>query len=275
MNRILVIGIETPVGRTVAEQLGKSFQVEGIGLSSLPAAEYPESLSREVDSVVYCGNASQSSWEPTFGTAASDQRWAHRCLEAARNCNLPFAFVSSDAVFNGPWVFHGEDSEAFADSAQSRNLRKLEQQVLEYQHGTVVRTNALGVGDQTQLIRRIVMALESNRTMPLDASVYSTPVSANRFAELFEVVLKSGTTGIVHLCGAERLSPWSFGIRLARIWDGDHQLIVPDIGQATKETALRCQVVHEQLGLHMPTITETLDSIVEAMVYDRPQFIAA
>jgi dTDP-4-dehydrorhamnose reductase len=176
-------------------------------------------------------------------------------------------YVSSDAVFSGPWVFHAEDSQSFDGSGSAREIRQLESQVLALPNGSVVRSNILGTtADSKSYLDQTVDAILSVQSCRLDATAYASPIAAETFGGILSRIIMQQPRGVLHLSGAERTSPWSFASHLAAVMGSPRNLIQPSAEiQSGTERSLRCSRITSEFGMRLPTMNETLDVVIESL----------
>ena len=136
METLLVTGVETVTGANIAATLSDRFhvigvtrraglEIEGCEIRQLTAFDSDSAvrLLRETRPawIIECDAAAVSSWDPApremrDGSLVTDARlWAR----AAAECDCPLTFVSSDAVFSGPWMFHHEQSSSWCSSEEA------------------------------------------------------------------------------------------------------------------------------------------------------------
>ncbi|MEZ6061761.1 MAG: sugar nucleotide-binding protein [Planctomycetaceae bacterium] len=286
MRHVAIIGSDTVVGHALATQLEKSCRITSQTLrpGSLPGAGAsgigPHDsgyFEAGADCVVFCGEASRSSWDPEFGDLSTDEHHIPSCASAAAESGIPLIFISSDAVFRGPWMFHDESCDAFDGTRVAVRLLELERCVLSAGSNLVVRTNAIGsTGHGDTFLDSIVDAALTLQPCELNSTTWSTPISAALLAAMFPKLLKHRLTGLLHLSGAERVSPWSFAGHLAAEM-GSHRSLFPPATDAIHRTerSLHCARARQDLSLRMPAMKQTLDALVDCMQIGLPELIAA
>jgi dTDP-4-dehydrorhamnose reductase len=194
---------------------------------------------------------------------------ARAWTRAARELGATLTLISSDAVFSGPWMFHGETSTAFCESASARTLRALESATIdECPQALVVRTHAYGwspVADGLGWIEGILGALESDRPGVFDCIPHATPILAADLADLLDRAWQANLIGLYHIGGAERTNPHRFVQNLAGVFDltpPRATLLAPpesvQNGFAQGESSLHTRSVCRALGVSMPILIEGL-----------------
>jgi dTDP-4-dehydrorhamnose reductase len=283
VNRILIVGIDTDAGRSLAEKISGTCELEGLWFSTptivsgcAAARVNKTSLNEHVadaTTVIFCGAASQSSWNRNFGTFRPEEKWLTPCVLAAKTSGTRLVFVSSDAVFAGPWVFHDDDSVAHAEDAVAQQLRGFESQVQQLKDSLIVRTNLV---DSEGVVQRAVRAVENGRTVSVDATTYATPVVPDEFTSSLVECLKAKMTGYVNIAGAERTSPFHLVTLLATNLECDARRVVAKFNaDQPVERSLRCLRLRTELNQRSSLLKDTLEQLADTVTARRGQVTAA
>jgi dTDP-4-dehydrorhamnose reductase len=236
VDKLLVAGIDTILGANLAAWLANRFQVVGLSwqlpLSIAGCAtatcdpDSPEAAHHWVamerpNWIVYCGTPAQSVWNlpappvPKPESVYVAGTWAR----AAQEFSSEFTYVSSDAVFTGPWMFHRENGTCYCESTAARILRLLEKEVCDTNPNTLlVRTNAYGFAPRATepgLVETILTALSEDQPLALDCMRHASPILATDFADILEQAYIQKLRGVHHLAGGERINPFRFACLLA------------------------------------------------------------
>lgn len=272
MNSILIVGVDSVPGHAVFQRLAGKHSVTGLALEGPRSARMPstdrvtksklKTSLAGTNTVVFCGGAARSSWDSDFGSFDSEKQWLDLCLDSVRQHGGRLVMISSDAVFDSPWVFHNDDSECWCREKTATELRRLEDRVLSVQNTTVVRTNVLGYDTaQSSFCGRLVRDMQRPGTQNVDASTFSTPIASGDFADALETLLKTVVTGVVNIGGAERATPFRVASMLAVYLGKDTDLLSPVTGSRSKERSLRCQRLRKETGATVPMLRETIESL--------------
>ena len=286
MNRVLIIGLDTVVGNALGRHFSDMCQVAGLWFrkpvshSGITGQRISESALQEqaaqADTVIFCGDAGRSSWDDSFGELAAEQQW----LEGSLNALAPasrFVFVSSDAVYSGPALFHNDGDMQCDRSQIATELLKLEERVQKTQHSLILRTNALGVSlDGRSWCDRIFASLNSGRKLSVRADVFSTPIFAGTLAELTEACLNRQATGILNIAGAERTTPWHLATAISTASGANREQLspLPSDGHSC-ERSLRCQRLRSEFGLYSPMVKDLVEHLTDLVTEQRRQPVAA
>ena len=291
MDTILVVGIDTVLGANLAATFADRYRVVGLSTSSpISIAGCQSALCRSQnrqavrewimsvrpDWVVHCGPASISTWDRPNPILSANQvidaarHWASSAAEI--DCHL--TLVSSDAVFTGPWMFHGEECPCVCPSRQAQTIRDMECQAAALCSKTlIVRTNAFGWSpDPTGRgwIERTLARLESRSAGPFDHVRHATPILATDLADILESACQHALHGIYHIAGAERVSPAGFVQNLAEQFDLPapqpetmHTLSQRPTGFGLGETSLQTKKIRNALNIRMPMLDDGLERLYE------------
>lgn len=283
MNRILIVGIDTVAGRSLAEQLSGTFNVTGLWFSTpttvsgCAVARVKKTALNEylVDAatIIFCGAASQSSWNLSFGTFRPEEKWLTPCVLAAKAFGSRMVFVSSDAVFAGPWVFHDDDSMVHSEESSAQQLRGFESEVQALTDSLIVRTNIV---DSEGVVQQALRAVENGRTVSVDACTYATPVAQDEFASSLVECLKAGMRGYVNIAGAERTSAFQLVTILATNLECDTRRVVAKFSaDQPVERSLRCLRLRNELNKRSSLLKDTVEHLADSVTARRQQVTAA
>jgi dTDP-4-dehydrorhamnose reductase len=283
-RRLLVVGADSTIGANIAVEAAQQHQVLALtanrrvnldGCEMLPQdGTAPADVLNETqpDAVIHCGPASRSAWE----TASPDESLAEDAAQWAlasndRDCHL--TWLSSDAIFTGPWMFHDEQSESRCPSAEAALVRDAETQVSRCcPRALIIRTNAYGwapAGTAGGWIEQILIDLERRSLQGYDYIRHATPILATDLADILLRAIAEDLTGVHHVAGAERVNPLQFAQRLADHFElpwlavrrAEDTLDEPAVGFGAGETSLQTKKVRKALCVAMPMLSEGLERL--------------
>jgi dTDP-4-dehydrorhamnose reductase len=298
VDPVLIIGAETVVGANLCVHWSEKFGVVGASESrlNLRGCEIVQraggrrglgSLITEssASTVIYCGSASKSSWSAQ-PQSAHEGLVAAACeiSSAASKAGCRMVYISSDAVFSGPWMFHEEDSESLCPSREAQILREAEAEVLRQSPtALVIRTNAYGWSPSGRdgWLETVLATIEARRHSSLDSVRHATPILATDLAEVLEQALAINLQGYYHVAGAERISPLGFAQRLAGQFNlpwipvaRETALTQPPSGCGSGECSLQTKKIRRDLCLAMPLLGESLDRLEAQQINGHRERIA-
>jgi dTDP-4-dehydrorhamnose reductase len=248
-------------------------RIEGCRVFSLDEGRTADEWMREISpqAVIHCGPASRSSWE-SVTAAGLDQtvvRDAAEWAAAAQAHAAHFTFVSSDAVFTGPWMFHDEDSECRCPSEEAAVVRQAEAEVIRNcPQSLLIRTNTFGWSPRhgEGWIEQILVDLQRRSLQGYDYIRHGTPILATDLADILRRALDENLSGVHHIAGAERVSPLQFAQRLADHFElpwlsvrrAEEPLAELPAGFGTGECSLQTKKIRKALCVAMPMLSEGL-----------------
>jgi dTDP-4-dehydrorhamnose reductase len=141
-----------------------------------------------------------------------------------------FLQLSTDFVFNGKQGPYSENDQP--DPVSKYGLSKLESEkrVLESGvNGAVVRTILVygytGSASRNNLVTWVIKSLSKHEGIKVVFDQIRTPTLAEDVAKACFVIAKNKHTGIFHIGGKDRLSPYEMAVKTARFFRLDESLI--------------------------------------------------
>lgn len=291
MDKVLVTGIDDFLGANIALALADRCRVMGVTDRGI-APEGCRAVDCELDDfdavsrllaecsprwLIHCGPLSRPSWDLADSPAPDAEReldQVKHLLSAARRCGAKLAVVSTDALFAGPRMFHGEDALPSAEGPIAAAAWAVEQ-ALAGTEALVVRTHAFGFGpsgrevnSEINYAERLWTALSQGEACAVDAERHATPILASDLGELIYRALQLELRGVIQIAGAERTSPFRFAAALSGAcgFAGRHVRLPegpPPRRGNVDETSLNTQLVRRQLGVPLPLLRESLSRFAE------------
>jgi dTDP-4-dehydrorhamnose reductase len=236
-TRILVTGASGLLGGRLAEILATSHDVvagrhRGPVPAGLPVVEADildhAALDRAFetarpDAVVHCAalaDPDRCEREPDLARRSnveSSAEIARRCRERGAR----FVTFSTDLVFGGDRAYVSEDDPPRPLLHYGRIKLEAEEAVLAESGDAVVLRIALvvgrGFGPRTSASEGVAAALAAGRRPRLFHDQYRTPIDPDSIADAVARVLDGTASGRFHIGGAERLSRYELGRRVARV----------------------------------------------------------
>lgn len=286
MQTLLVFGVDRVVGANVITTLADRFQVAGIGqrpvkiqacptrcVPSLSASQITQLVQKYSPNwIVYAGALAGSSWDSPPSGLEQEPELAAAVLQASQRVGARLTYVSTDAVFCGPRMFHDEEAPLGAAQAGRCSLAAAAAAVEDTLRGSdalLVRTHAYGWSprlDSPEFAEWLSQALEDGQDMTLDPHCHASPILATDLAELLYQAWRAKQQGTLHLAGAERTSPTRFASELASVlglsWRSCGEMAAPPADQPRRESALIARRARQTLGVAMPMLREGLDRFV-------------
>lgn len=280
MRKTLIVGIETLTGRYLFQAFSQSQSVLGISLAGRQTFRHGDAVplfpiseaaaieflkNEEIERVIYCGEAAQSSWTPELKESqfCSDTQWLVLWSRACHANATSFVFLSADSIFDGPWMFHAEESLSFTETPRAHSVRAQEEIVSHSERALIVRSHLLGFAPESLLTRHLFPPATIPISSEFSVSQHATPLYAGRFVRLLEDVLDADPGGILHLGGGERISRAEFLSQLKeRFGESTTSPASEECGLFPyRETSLRSSRAKPLLSEGLPSIEDLLDDI--------------
>jgi dTDP-4-dehydrorhamnose reductase len=181
---------------------------------------------------------------------------------ACAQSNIALAHISTDHLFSGNHAMQREDdpispqntyasTKAFAESCVSS----------EWPKALIVRTNFYGWGPhyRRSFSDYILDSLRAQQEVKLFQDVHYTPILAETLVIAVHDLLRIGASGLFHVVGDERVSKYEFGLRIAKQFNLDKNLLIPVSILERKDLVPRpldmslsnaktCQILGRKLG---------------------------
>ena len=222
------------------------------------------------EAVVHCAAATD------LEACERDPKWAFLqnrdmarwIAEACRAHGAKLVHISTDAVFDGENGPYSELDPPRPISAYGESKLGGERAVLEAYEGAIVaRCNFFGWNAQpkSSLGEWFLERLASGKPTSGFTDVWVSPLYAGHLARLVLALVERGEGGLIHLPGADCVSKYHFGRRLARVFGLDPDLVQPasveDAGlqaRRAKRLCLRGAQAETALGVKLPSLEEGL-----------------
>ncbi len=238
MDRLVVTGVDSLMGRHVAATLCDRFEV--IGLWQRVAVDLPGCQTEHVawdqldqltarlddldpDWVVHCGPIARGAWDelPDWldEIEAHQVPFARALLEWTGENESELTVLSTDAVFAGPRLFHAENSPP-AGGGPLASLACEVESVLEGTHALIVRSHPYGMSwphEPPCFVEWMWNNFSEGKVVALDPERHATPVPATAVAELLIEAYEKQMQGLLHLGGSERVNAFRLGAELSVI----------------------------------------------------------
>lgn len=149
----------------------------------------------------------------------------------AKTCSLlgiPLVHISTDHLFSGDLPMVNESQSIAPVNMYARTKAEAESRVLDaYSNALVVRTNFYGWGPsyRRSFSDVIIDSLRKKRSITLFQDVFYTPILISSLRNTVMGLLNKNATGIFHVVGDERISKYEFGLKIARQFSLDSDLI--------------------------------------------------
>lgn len=146
----------------------------------------------------------------------------------AAEARIPFAFTSTDLVFDGTNPPYSETDSVNPMNLYGEHKVLAEEKILERYPQAVVCRMPLMFGEvppgATSFIQPFLKMLRQGQELNLFTDEYRTPASAQTAAKGLLLALEKAQ-GLLHLGGCDRISRYEFGCLMAQVWEFPQTLI--------------------------------------------------
>lgn len=211
-----------------------------------------------------CERDPEKSWTANFQIA---ENIARICAELA----IRLVHISTDHLFDGSKPLASEMRPVAPQNNYARHKYEAEQSVIgHHQDALIIRTTFFGWGPhyRPSFSDNILDSLENEGDLYMFDDVFFTPLSTRRLIDLTHRVIDLGYSGILNICGGERISKYEFSVKLAKAFGHDPDFIQPV--QATRrrnnvnrphDLSLSSSLMNELTGLEPVTIDEVINDL--------------
>lgn len=303
MTHYLVTGVSGLLGLNFALAVdGKKHQVTGVANTApmlwstfkniqleltQPGAIEEMITTHKPDVVIHCAAmANVDACEADPALAKQVNAWlpgevAAMCLKHS----VRLVHISTDAIFDGQKGNYKEEDAPNPLSVYASTKLEGERAVLAANPDALVaRVNFYGwsAAGNRSLAENFVHNLEAGNQMMGFTDVIFCPMNVLDLAALLVVTAELDIKGVYHMVGAEAMSKYQFGVRIAEIFGFDTGLLKPVSINESGLTAARSpnlslsvEKITKTLGHGLPDFTEGLNKFHDQYRRGYPQYIKA
>jgi len=210
-------------------------------------------------------------------------RLAEMALSPVARGGARFLHISTDAVFDGVKGEYSEEDDPNPLSVYARTKLDGEKGVLQVNPDALVtRVNMVGwsLSGKRSLAEFFYNHLSASKQVNGFTDVFFCPLLANQLAKILIETLSLGLSGLFHIVSSECISKYEFGIRLAKRFHLDENLITPIhvsesslLASRGTKLNLRTEKISSAVGRRMPGINECIDGLYELHRQGFPQML--
>jgi dTDP-4-dehydrorhamnose reductase len=298
--KLLLTGVSGLLGINFAQEMMSAHEVVGVDRGKLVNAPFTV-LNKDLlddDAVDFILDSAAPDWLVNCAALAdleaceADPDLAHRLnttlpRRLARACktrDIPFAHISTDAVFDGEKDgFYTEEDKPNPLGVYAKTKLDGEWAVLtENPNAIVARVNFYGwsLTGKRSLAEFFFNNLTKNKSMSGFTDVTFCPMLVNDTARLLVKMLKRGLSGLYHVVGPQAMSKYQFGVEIARTFSLRESEITPKsisfsglVARRSHNLWLSTRKLSTGLGEPLPEFSTGLDEFSTQYQQGYPQKI--
>ena len=193
---------------------------------------------------------------------------------------IQMVHISTDAVFNGKIGNYKEEDQTNPLSIYASTKLAGEKLVArENPDALIARINIFGwsLNRQRSLAEWFINNLSTEKKVMGFKDIYFCPLLVNDLADLLLKSISRKLTGIYHMVSSECLSKYEFGLRLARIFGFDENLVTPVswqegglVGNRSPNLRINIEKLAVQIGEVPPSVDAGLNRFHRLFLEDYP-----
>ena len=142
--------------------------------------------------------------------------------------NIPIVYISTDHLFSGNESLINEDFPVSPINVYAKTKAEAEACVQNaYPEALIIRTNfyAWGTSYRHSFSDMVINHLRAGKKISLFKDIYYTPILVESFVHAVHELVQKKAKGIFNVVGDDRISKYDFGLKLAREFNLDNDLI--------------------------------------------------
>lgn len=202
---------------------------------------------------------------------------------SARDAGAKLIHISTDHLFSGEEKLYDEKSLPCPKNQYAQTKLLGEQAVLAvFPSALVARTNFYGWGVGKQSISDwVIGALRKGVTIGAYTDVFFTPILIQQLVVLIEQAVIKDLSGVVNFVSDERISKYTFAIKVAEVFELDTNLITPSssdqnasMSYRPKDMSLDNSYLHSQLGCGAISVNDGLELLRQQEILEWPVLLS-
>ena len=183
---------------------------------------------------------------------------ARNVAQASARLGIKLAHISTDHLFDGSYSFAGEGATPSPQNIYGKTKAEGELRVFDANPSTlVIRANFFGWGTsyRSSFSDYIIQSLRAGKPLKLFEDVFYTPILAESLALTAARLVSLNHSGVINLVGDTKISKFDFGVRLAKEFGLNKNLISavklasrPDLVRRPLDMSLSNKYATSQLG---------------------------
>ncbi len=180
--------------------------------------------------------------------------------------NIPMVYISTDHLFSGNESLIGEDFPVSPLNVYAKTKVEAEACVQSaYPEALIIRTNfyAWGTSYRHSFSDMVINNLRAGKKISLFKDIYYTPMFIESLVDAVHKLVQKKAKGIFNVVGDNRISKYDFGLKLAREFNLDNDLIdegkiidKPSLVNRPRDMSLSNHKISTYLGRKMGGLDE-------------------
>lgn len=167
-------------------------------------------------------------------------------LVNAEEYDSRFIFLSTDFVFDGERGMYKEDDQRNPVNYYGRTKVEAEDAVMEYAHPWAIIRTVLVYGQPPaggkNMLTMAEEKLRNKQEIRIVGDQVRTPTYVEDLVEGISLIIKKEKSGIYHVSGKDRLTPYDMCVKMARLKNLDESLVIKVDGSTFREPARRPKI---------------------------------
>lgn len=196
---------------------------------------------------------------------------ANSLAKVSKEFNSYYIHISTDHYFNDDKKIHSETDKVKILNNYALTKFEAEKEVLKSNSNSlVVRTNIIGFrrNDIDSFFEWLLNSLIDKNSISLYTNFYTSPICVKLLGEILLKCYNKKIKGIYNIASSEVISKYDFGLRTAQKFDFSFESVKKSLIENKKSSLNRALTlgldiskIEKDLGISMPTIDDTLNSL--------------
>jgi len=191
----------------------------------------------------------------------------------AERLGAKLVYISTDYVFDGKRGDYVETDSPCPVNVYGRTKLGGEEMVRSRLPGSlVIRTSIFGFNIQpkTGMVESVMNSLEKGKSLTRFSDQFSTPIYTGDLSRLVLGLLEHGSTGLFHVGGGEKVSRYSFALKIAKLFSLPQEGVRPipfkhleGLAERPRDSSLYGKKIEDHIGVRLPEVEEGLMRLKE------------
>ncbi|HLW81501.1 MAG TPA: SDR family oxidoreductase [Candidatus Acidoferrales bacterium] len=302
MAKLLITGATGLLGRYLAKESRRKYEVFGISRKALPwepscnhecvdltdenrTVRYLKNVRPDV--IAHCAaltDVERCETEPMYARAINSDATETLARWSAEN-HATFVLISTDSVFDGAaGAYHEEDRTCPVNEYTRSKLAAEKAAIACCPDALIIRTNFFGWAERSRLGLAEWMLTKLIADEPLRAftDVRFSPLYAHDLTKIILELMRREASGVFHVATRDSCSKYEFALLLAEVFQVPTTSIKPIQlkefsfkAQRPRDTTLAVDKVTAYLEREMPTVKQGIEAMQKEMLINVEFYVAS